>query len=147
MDSEFYHKDIFGEVIDLDLLEEEAESDMGKKAGPNFNIFTLTEALATRDKKNAWILYRKALASGMVPEEIFWKLVWQAKSLLLAKSTKTAEDAGMKPYPYSKAKSALRNWQDGELEDLSRKLVVGYHACRLGEEEMETFVEKVLLGL
>jgi len=147
MDSEFYHKDIFGEVIDLDLLEEEAESDIGKKAGPDFNIFTLTEALATRDKKNAWILYRKALAAGLVPEEVFWKLVWQVKSLLLAKNTKTAEEAGMKSFPYSKSKSALKNWQEGELEKLSEKLVIGYHECRLGKEEMETFIEKILLGL
>ena len=147
MDSEFYHKDIFGEVIDLDLLEKEAESDVGPKGKINFNIFSITEALAERDKKNAWILYQKALGAGLTPEEVFWKLVWQVKSLMLASRTKTAEEAGMKSYPYSKAKSALRNWKEGELENLSRKLVVGYHACRLGEEEMETFVEKVLLSL
>jgi len=147
MDSEFYHKDIFGEVIDLDLLEEEVESDVGTKGKVNFNIFSITEALSLRDKRNAWTLYQKALGAGLVPEEVFWKMVWQVKSLMLASRTKTAEEAGMKPYPYSKAKSTLRNWQEGELEDLSRKLVVGYHACRLGEEEMETLIEKILLSL
>lgn len=144
---EFYHKDLFGEVIDFDLALEEEEGDIGKKAAIDFNIFTLTDALASRDKKNAWILYRKAIAAGMVPEEIFWKLVWQVKSLMLASRTKTAEEAGMKAYPYSKAKGYLQKWPEGELEQLSEKLVIGYHECRLGKEEMETLIEKVLLGL
>lgn len=148
MNEEFYHKNIFGDVVDVDLAFEEGEEDLvGAKGRSDFNIFALTDAVGARDKRNAWVLYRKALASGMVPEEVFYKVVWQVKSLLLAKNTKSADEAGMKPYPYSKAKGYLRNFKDSDLENLSQELVIGYHNSRRGKGEMETFVEKTLLSL
>jgi hypothetical protein len=145
---EFYHKDLFGSVINVDLAKAEEETDMvGPKGRSDFNIFALTDAIGARDKRGAWVLYRKALASGMAPEEVFYKLVWQVKSLLLAKNTKSADEAGMKAYPYSKAQGYLKNFQGDELENLSQELVIGYHQARRGKGEMETFVEKVLLKL
>ncbi|MEX0932405.1 MAG: hypothetical protein WDZ61_00730 [Parcubacteria group bacterium] len=148
MDQEFYHKNIFGDVVDIDLAFEEGEEDLvGPKGRSDFNIFALTDAVGARDKRNAWVLYRKALASGLAPEEVFYKVVWQVKSLLLAKNTSSATEAGMKPYPYSKAQGYLRNFHEGELENLSQNLVIGYHNARRGKGEMETFVEKTLLRL
>ena len=145
-DEEFYHKDIFGTVVDISLNEKE-EEDIGPKSKSDFNIFVLTNALGARRKREAWVLYQQALSKGVTPEEIFWKLAWQVKTLLLASRTKTAEEADMKVFPYNKAKSSLRNWKTGELENLSENLVVGYHKIRLGEEEMETLIEKILLSL
>jgi len=146
MEEEFYHKDIFGTVVDISLNEKE-EEDIGPKSKSDFNIFVLTNALGARRKREAWVLYQQALSKGIAPEEIFWKLVWQVKALLLAGRTKTAEEADMKVFPYNKAKSSLRNWKTGELENLSERLVVDYHQVRLGEEEIETLIEKILLGL
>lgn len=147
MEEEFYHKNIFDEVVDLNPAPVEEEDLLGPKARADFNIFALTDSIGARNKKDAWVLYQKALASGMVAEEIFWKITWYTKTLLTALRTKTAEEAGMKAYPYSKAKASLRNFKEGEIEKLSESLVVGYHQARRGEGEIDALIEKMLLSL
>jgi hypothetical protein len=145
---EFYHQDLFGAVVDVDLSPDEEKVDLvGTKPKSDFNIFSLTDAIGARNKREAWVLYQRALASGMVAEEIFWKVVWQIKTLLLANRTKSAEEAGMKAYPYSKAKSALKNFKTGEIEKISENLVIGYHQARRGEIEIDALIEKTLLNL
>ncbi len=146
---EFYHKDIFGTVVDINLgeAEEGEERPLFDKKGREFNIFALTDALGERKKKEAWILYQKALGAGLSVEEIFFKIVWQVKSMLIAAKTESVGETDMKPFPYSKAKSFLKNFKPGELEKLSESLVIGYHSARRGEEEIETLVEKILLKL
>lgn len=149
MTEEFYHKDIFGTVVDVNLGAVEGEEDklpLDKK-GREFNIFVLTDAVGARDKKRAWILYQQALAAGLSAEEVFFKIVWQVKSMLIASRTKSVGETDMKPFPYSKAKSFLKNFKPEELEKLSENLVIGYHLARRGEGEVETFVEKILLSL
>ena len=148
MTDEFYHKDIFGTVVDVNLgTVEEGEKLPLDKKGREFNIFALTDALGARKKKEAWVLYQKALSAGVRTEEIFFKIVWQVKSMLIASRTKNVGETDMKAFPYSKAKSFLKNFKSGELEKLSEALVVGYHMARRGEGEIETLVEKILLGL
>lgn len=142
---EAYKTNLFGEKI---VLKEESGEDLiGARAKAPFNIFALTDAIGARKKRDAWVLYQKALASGMIPEEVFYKLVWQIKTMLLAKRTKSAAEADMKTYPYNKAKSFLKNFSTSELENLSESLVLGYHRARRGEGEIETLVEKTLLRL
>ena len=147
-------KNLFGETVaseDLFGGERQGLKDdsqgLALKSRGEFNIFALTDAIGRRNKREAWVIYRKALASWMVAEEVFYKVFWQVKTMLLASRTKTAEEAEMKPYPYSKAKSFIKNFKPGELELLSENLVKGYHRVRRGEEETETFIEKTLLGL
>ena len=148
MIEEFYHKNIFGAVVDINLGEvEEGELPLLDKKGKEFNIFTLTDAVGARKKKEAWILYQKALSAGVRAEEIFFKIVWQVKSMLLASRTKDVGETDMKSFPYNKAKSFLKNFRLGELEKLSESLVIGYHRARRGEGEVETLVEKILLKL
>lgn len=145
---EFYHQDLFGAVVDMDLaLSDEKVDLVGPKSKPDFNIFSLTNAIGDRNKREAWILYQRALASGMPAEEIFWKVVWQFKTLLIASRTKNAEEAGMKTYPYNNAKSSLRNFKTGEVEKISESLVIGYHKARRGEVEIDALIEKTLLSL
>lgn len=148
MTEEFYHKNIFGVVVDVNLgaLEEDKKLLLDKK-GREFNIFTLTDALGARDKKRAWILYQQALLAGLSAEEVFFKLVWQVKSLLLASRTRNVEETDMKMFPYEKAKSFLKNFKPGELEKLSEDLIIGYHRARRGESKVEILVEKILLSL
>ncbi|MDO8569342.1 MAG: hypothetical protein Q7R89_00945 [bacterium] len=153
MTEEFYHKNIFGNVIDMNLAGEE-RSDLNTNSKgltlgsrPEFNIFAFTDAVGARQKKQAWIIYRKALSAGISAEEIFYKLVWQIKSMLIASKTKNVGETDMKAFPYNKAKSFLKNFKSGELEVLSERLVIGYYLARRGEGEIETFIEKTLLGL
>lgn len=109
--------------------------------------FRMTDALGNRDKKNLWVLYQEALRMGKEAEEIHGLLFWQVKNMLLALNSKTAEEAGMKPYPYTKAKQALKNYSKEDLYNLSQALVYEYHNARLGKGELETGIEKVILGL
>ncbi|MDP3763884.1 MAG: hypothetical protein Q8Q92_04605 [bacterium] len=149
MTDEFYHKDIFGTVVDINLgvIEEEEGEPLFDKKGREFNIFALTDAFGARQKKEAWIIYEKALGAGLSAEEIFFKLVWQVKTMLIALRTKSVTETDMKSFPYSKAKSFLKNFKPGELEKLSEDLVIGYHQARRGKGEIETLVEKILLSL
>lgn len=149
MTDEFYHKDIFGVVVDINLGAVEAESELPlfDKKGREFNIFALTDALGARKRKEVWILYQKALAAGLSAEEIFFKIVWQVRSMLIAAKTKNVGETDMKVFPYNKTKSFLKNFEPGELEKLSEDLVIGYIKARRGEGEVETLVEKVLLSL
>ncbi|MEX2013559.1 MAG: hypothetical protein WD897_01445 [Parcubacteria group bacterium] len=148
MTEEFYHKNIFGTVVDINLgADEESELPLLDKKGQEFNIFALTDAVGARKKKEAWILYQKALSAGVRAEEIFFKIVWQVKSMLIALKTKSVAETDMKAFPYSKAKSFLKNFKTEELEKLSENLVVGYYQAHRGEGEIETLIEKMLLKL
>lgn len=159
---EMYSANLFGgapeEVVNPRALTSEAglrhDSDLPTSSGArrwqggiNFNIFSLTDALGARNKREAWLLYQKALASGLAPEEVFYKVQWQVKTLLTAQNTKSVAETDMKPYPYSKAKGYLKNFKANELESLSEALVLGYHSARRGQGDIETLVEKFLLKL
>ena len=148
MTDEFYHKDIFGTVVDVNLGEVlEEDKPLLDKKGREFNIFILTDAFGARDKKRAWIVFQQALGAGLSAEEVFFKIIWQVKSMLIASRTRSVSETDMKPFPYSKAKSFLKNFKSGELEKLSENLVTGYYQARRGEGEIETLVEKMLLKL
>ncbi len=142
---EMYSADLFGNAVSVPKAKEDEL--IGPKARAEFNIFALTDAIGARKKRDAWVLYMKALAAGMAPEEVFYKLVWQSKTMLVAQNTKSVTETEMKPYPYQKAKEFLRNFKPGEVEKMSEDLVLGYHAARRGEGEIETLVEKTLLRL
>jgi DNA polymerase III delta subunit len=112
-----------------------------------FNAFAMADALTVKDKKRLWLLLTEALQAGLSPEEIIGTLWWQLKMLRLAKITKNAEDAGMKEYPYSKAKRALVNFKEGELETLSRSLLSLYHDGHVGKKDIELGLEKWTLTI
>ena len=112
-----------------------------------FNTFAMADALAKRDKKNLWVLLQEAKISGLRPEEITGMLWWQLKSLRLAAMTHHATEAGMKDYPYKKAKAALRNFNHGELEKLSQSLLVLYHEGHQGLTDMDLKLEEWVLSV
>lgn len=152
MTEEYYGKNIFGETVNfgLDLPAqagepEEAEASMAR--GQEFNIFALTDAIGARDKRGAWVIYEKALASGITADEIFYRIFWGVKSLILSAKCESAEEAGLNPFVYKKSKSFLKNWPVSELEKLLEDLVVGYHEARRGRGEVETMIEKILLRI
>lgn len=146
MSEEFYGLNLFGERVDISPTSEK-EVEVVEKAGKEFNIFPLTDAIGERDKRKAWVVYRQALASGMTADEIFWRVMWGVKALLLSAKTNSAEESGLNPFVYKKSKSLLKNWNTEELESLSESLVVGYHNARRGVGDMETMIEKILLTL
>ncbi len=150
MSDEFYGVNLFGERVDVGLVsevdKEPARTTEGYQSG-GFNVFPLTDAIGEKDKRKAWVVYEQALASGMVADEIFWRVMWGVKALLLSAKTASADESGLNPFVYKKFKSCLKNWKVEELERLSESLVVGYHDARRGKGEMETMIEKILLNL
>lgn len=112
-----------------------------------FNIFSLTEALASRDKKKLWVLYNKARIGGIEAEEILPTLFWQIKTLLSVKLSKNPESLGLKPFVLGKARRACQKWQDEELQNLLSKFVSIYHETRLGLIDFDTELEKTILEM
>ena len=115
-----------------------------KEGGPEASVFALADAFAKGDRKTAWVLYRKFIENGSAPEELHGTLAWQARTLVLASKTKSAEEAGLKPFAYTKAKSALSKLKD-DPENLSRELVSLYHRSRMGQGTLENLLEMFLL--
>lgn len=130
-----------------DAAEKSAISQSEKQTKQEFNIFALTESFGQRNKIKLWSLFLDALAQGKAAEEIHGTLFWQAKSILLAKSEKTAEDAGLKPFPYTKAKGFAKNFSDEEIKKLTKNLVVIYHEAHLGNTNFELALEDFALSI
>jgi DNA polymerase III delta subunit len=107
-----------------------------------FNPFAIGDALANKNKARTWILFQQALLNGVSAEEIFYKIVWQIKMLLLAKKNATN---GLNPFVAKKNLAAAKNFTEQDLEDCSFSLLKIYHDCRRGLEEFETGLEKFLV--
>lgn len=110
----------------------------------DFNIFSLADALASKDKKKLWFLYQKALKEEFAPEEIAGTIFWQIKTLILV----SGDDTGtMKPYSISKAKKSLSKWSEAELRKTSGKLISTYHNARRGGPALKEGLELFLLKI
>lgn len=117
------------------------------EAGERFNAFGLADALASKDKKQLWMLLQDAKRAGLSEEELIGTLWWQLKALRLAALTKTAEEAGMKDWPYQKAKRSLTNFKPGEVETLSRSLLTVYHDGHGGVRDLDLALESWVLSV
>lgn len=112
-----------------------------------FNPFTLAEALARKDKRLLWVLLNEAERKNLPAEEIIGILWWQLKTLRLAMLTNSAEEAGVKDFPYKKAKQALRDFKEGEIENLSFKLLNLYHDGHAGKCDINLALEEWVLRM
>lgn len=119
--------------------------DAQKTEKQTFNTFSLSDALGARDKKKLWMLYIQAKDAGVSDEEIHGVLWWQAKSMMLASTTKSAEEAGLKPFVFSKAKKFAVNFSGTELPRVLADLMELYHRSRRGEYDLGTALEAWIL--
>jgi len=116
-------------------------------ASERFNAFGMADCLARKDKKTFWLQLQDAKRAGLSAEEIIGTLWWQLKSMRLAKLTTSASQAGMKDFPYNKAKRALSTFKEGELEQLSQSLLAVYHEGHLGTVDIDIALERWVLTL
>lgn len=116
-----------------------------REAAARFDVFRMAEAVSKRDKKSLWVLLQEAKRAGLAAEEIIGTLWWQLKSLRLAAVTKSADEAGMKSYPYDKAKRALSLFKPGELEATSANLLRVYHDGHGGVRDIDEGLEEWVL--
>ena len=92
---------------------------------PRFNIFTLNDAFARRDKVNSWILYNQALENGIEPEAISGTLFWKIKTMIIN---------GNKLFTLD------------ELKYQSSELVSVYHKSHRGECDFIVALEQFILN-
>lgn len=118
-----------------------------------YNPFRICDAVAAKDRKKAWMLLQKALLAGVPAEEVFWKIVWEVKNLMLVKKLESAgiknieKETGLHPFVVKKARGFSRNFSFKELSKLSWALVEIYHNSRRGLDEVETGLEKFLISI
>jgi len=117
------------------------EKDTGEKP---FNIFSLADAVARRDKKSAWVALQRALLDGFAPEEIHGTLWWQIKTLL---RVARGDTKGIKPFAVTKAKGALTHFSEQELDGFAEELLLMYHDARAGGPSLDVALERFVLGL
>lgn len=110
-----------------------------------FNVFVLSDSLARKDKKSLWLGLCEARRRGLSPEEIIGTLWWQLKTLRLAAFTRNAAEAGMKDFPYNKAKRSLSLFKEGELQHLAQTLLAAYHEGHQGETDIDLSLERWVL--
>lgn len=118
-----------------------------QSAAPPFNIFAVNDAFITRDRKQLWLVYQKALVAGIPEEEIFWKLVWQVKTMLLVAKEGSENLKTIKPFVAGKAKRGLAKFKVEELEKLSGDLVALWHDTRRGLGDFDIGLEQLVLSI
>jgi DNA polymerase III delta subunit len=116
-----------------------------KEKTAEFPIFSLADAFSRKDKKSMWVLYTKAKRAGVEDEQMHGIVLWQIKALILAKKTKTPQEAGLNPYVFSKASAAAKQWTDDELQNTYFRAVSMYHNARRGLFSFEHGFERYLL--
>lgn len=104
--------------LKFDLLE--------KANKKEFNAFGLADAFASRNKRDAWILYRQAIDGGEAPEALHGMIFWKLKTILLSGGNSV--------------------WKKEELIKSLEKLIDMYHLSRRGEGELENSMEMFILS-
>lgn len=112
-----------------------------------YNSFALADALLARDKRLLWMKLSDAQVHGISAEAIIGILMWQLKLLRLALKTVTADEAGVAPFPYQKAKRGLSAFKSGEVEALSRSLLALYHDGHSGVVDLDAGLEAWVLNM
>ena len=124
-----------------------AEKEEGRR------LFQITDAFSERKPRLAWLLLQKAAMNGINEEEIFWKIFWQLKNLIILKNYQglpaaaIAKKAKMHPFVLQKNLRALSLFKKEELEALAKNLLDIYQAHRYNKVELSFGMEKMILGL
>ncbi|MFA6251885.1 MAG: DNA polymerase III subunit delta [Candidatus Paceibacterota bacterium] len=110
------------------------------------NIFAITDAIGTRNKKSALILIDNYLKNGGVALVLFATIATHIKNLLAVKAAPTlsAGELGMAPFVKMKCSSQSAKYSLEELKDLFGLLVVLDRKIKIGQigqiEAVETFI-------
>lgn len=112
-----------------------------------YNVFALADALTMRDKRGLWVGYRGAIRAGLAPESICGTLHWAVRAMLAASRERTPEEAGLKPYPFEKARRGAARFSHDELSVLSQSLIRVYHDAHRGRHDLALALERWVIGL
>ncbi len=118
-----------------------------KSKKEEFNVFKLSDALGSRDKKSLWLIFNEMLRRGVVAEEMHGILWWQIKSMLIICKTKNVGESGLNPFVYKKSLQYASNFKKGELNKIANDLIDMYHKAHRGEVDFMVELEKFVLGI
>ncbi len=114
-----------------------------------FNVFALGDSIGARDRMGAWVNFLKSVEYGAEAEEIHGIVLWQLKSIALAKSAQGDSDklkkAGVSPFVAGKAIRYSKNYTESELKKSMSNLVTLYHDSHRGILELGSGLEKFIL--
>lgn len=145
----FYETDEQSELVkNLSSLAKETKIFTQKiNTKPEFNVFSLTDALGARDRQKLWVTYQTALRSGVKAEEVFWKLSWQLKTMMVVMTATDPQATGLKPFVVNKALKASRNFSLLELKNLYRRFTQLLNSTYPDSEEFSFGLEKIILTI
>lgn len=112
----------------------------------SYNPFDLSGALASRDRRAAWVELQRARRSGLSDEDLLRPLIWQVKAMLLASMVPLGE-SGLKPSVYERSRRAATRYTHQELLDLSLSLATLQPLVVAGKVELESALESLVLNL
>ena len=141
-------KDFENSAITFAFFEPEEKAkgkDVNKYDGPN--LFVVADKLASKDKRAVWVEYQRLLLAGVNPEEVYFKLQWQVRAMLAARASGSPAEAGLKDYPFQKAKSAQTKFVGGELEKFSNELLMVWHLGHGGGRDFALELEQFVLNM
>lgn len=92
---------------------------------PQFNIFSITDAFANKEKILAWTLYNKGIKEGVEGEAIAGILFWKIKTMLLNGSNVFSKN---------------------DLKQQSSKIISLYHKAHRGELDLSLGLEQFILA-
>lgn len=125
----------------------------GEKKAFKINIFNLTDAVSEKSCMKAWIILQKMLLNGIDEEEIFWKIFWQVKNLILVSEHKDktpdfiAENLKMHNFTAVKCLNYLKNYSCLELQKMLSELTEIYREFRYAKINLGLGLEKFILNL
>jgi DNA polymerase III delta subunit len=106
-------------------------------------MFDLLDAVALREGKRAILLYEKYKHQGMPAEEIYWRIIWQAKTLGIIKAlqdrspSEIKKETGLHEFVIKKNLQAAAKWHDGEIEKFGERLIKAMQDYRLGSADLD----------
>jgi len=112
-----------------------------------FNVFSLADALGERDRRKLWVLFQSARKRDIPAEEMAGMFFWQIKSMILARESKGAAEAGLSPFVFQKSKRYNKNFSAEEELNLASKIVALYHDAHRGLVDFEVGLERWILGV
>lgn len=116
-------------------------------------MFDLTDAVASRNRKQAANLFEKYKNNGVPAEEILWRLLWQIKTLLTVKKLASESPAtikkmtGLHEFVIKKSLDGGTRFRIEELDSLFRRLLASRNQSKVSALDLDYGIFYLLLKL
>lgn len=120
---------------------------VAKEGSVRENAFAITDALLARNKSAVWNELQQQYQSGKPAEEIAGVLFWAAKSIVLGHTAGSAQEAGLKPYPFKKAQSAAQHFTKHEARQLLAAIAGAQAKAFVTGAPLSLVLEEVVLSI